>query len=257
MGKMQAEVKKLETELQKMEEKVKAKKDPRLLAQVSDLKKRAAAVAGAKGAGLNAYLELLDLLDFLSDEWDAFGKVVQFYEPDLYLIWTASESILDPYFDYYETAYAGIEITDWAYLEVSIEVVDVEETYDLEITATEISNTDTWVESYTETSATEEATAEETAADDADTSTHEDEYYDPAEDEDGDGLEDGEDLDDDGDGAPDATDGDDDNDGVPDAEDSDDGADDADDSAADSDDGGDDGGEDDSGDGDDGGGEEE
>lgn len=240
---MQTEVKKLQSELQAMQGKVEAKKNPRLLSQINDLSKLASEVAGVKGTDVNAYTEMLYLLDYLSNDWYAFGLVVQVNEPDLYAVWTSSNSSFESYFSYYETTYTSIEFTEWSSFEVPVEVLDVEATYEIEVSASEVTTTDSFIEGYSETSATAEMTTEESAAEDADTSSHDDDFYDAADDDDGDGLEEAEDTDDgdgvadnkdnnddndgvadddsDGDGTADATD-DDDNDGTPDAQDGDD-----------------------------------
>ena len=285
MAKTQAEVKKLQPELQGLHGKVETKKNPRLRSQVNHVSHLASKIARVKGATVNAYNELLFLVDDFSNAWYALGQLMQAYQPDLYSYWTIPNSPFDVYFNDYERDYLGLDFTDWDLLALELELLDAEAAYDIALAEAELAAMDAAIDAYNAEAALAELTAAELAAAeadlaaaDADVAAANNDFFDPADDDDGDGIEDADDTDDDGDGVADdqdadddndgvadddadgdgtadATDDDDDNDGTPDAQDGDDDGDGVEDDEADDDgddDGGDDGGGDDDG-GDDGG----
>ncbi len=216
LAKLRGESKKLQAQLKAMHDKVEATRNARLLAELNDLLALSAEISNLRGDNLNAFVELMHLVDYFSDGWYSFGQNCQYWQPEIYTLWTSSNSEFQSYFSYYETSYTSWEYTEWSTMEQSIELVDTSVEYEIEIAESEYSAVDTSMESYSEESATEEMTAEEVAADEADMSAHDDDYYDATDDDDGDGLDDADDSDDDGDGVADDKDNDDDNDGVPD-----------------------------------------
>lgn len=214
LAKMRSGAKGVRDKLKAMQTKLDRKKNARLYAQLMDLIALSSKIDRLKGDNLNAYIEMLYLVDYLTDDWYSYGQYLQVWDPALYTEWTSYSSVYESYYSYYETSYTSIEYTDWSAMDSSVEVVDAESAYDIEVSNEEIASSDSLVESYSEETSTAEMTAEETAAEAADTSENEDVVYDTEDDDDGDGLEDADDTDDDGDGVPDEKDTDDDNDGV-------------------------------------------
>ncbi len=253
LAKLRTDVNKLQADLAKLKAKIKAKNDPELLLRFDECSKNASKVSRAKGNSLATFILVSESVDLFYFEWSALGESCEYFYPDVYTEWTATNASFDVYFDYYEESYSSWEVSDWSYLETSYDVVDSLETYDVSVSETELSSIETSMESYSETSATEETTEVDLSSE-----VSESESYELEDDEDGDGLEDSVDDDDDGDGTSDDADTDDDGDGVDDgdAAESDDAGDDSSDDSGSDDGGGDDGGGDDGGGDDSGGGEE-
>ncbi|CAN5562032.1 hypothetical protein BH18VER1_BH18VER1_02700 [soil metagenome] len=220
------------------------KKNP--AAEAADMTALAAKLSSVKGNNLNGFLEVLYLVDYLTDDWYSFGQYVQLWEPTLYTEWNTYNAAFDVYDNDYDALYDAMEVADWAALDATLDLADA--TADLADAEADLAAADALLASYSPESATDDTAPTEPAV-------ASDDIYDAADDDDGDGLDDADDPDDDGDGiddddadgdgTPDDADDDDDNDGTPDSQDDDaDGGD---------DDGGDDDGDDDDGDDDDGG----
>lgn len=211
---LQAEAKKIQASLKGLHEKAKATNNKRLLSEVDEILVKTNDIGKMKAsASVAAFVELLDTISYLEYAWKAFGEVVEAWYPDIYTVWQADDKSWEVYFTIYDEN-SLITVTDWAWVDVTVSVVDSVELYKVSISESEFSSSEAFLASYEESSSTVEYSESELLAEAEDTETYSDEVYDISDDDDGDGLDDSLDDDDDGDGIADDEDDDDDGDGV-------------------------------------------
>ncbi len=79
---MQNDRKALQEKLKALQSKIDKKKHPRLFSEATDMTSLAAKLDRVKGNDLNAFLEVLALIDYLTDDWYSFGQYVQIWDTD-------------------------------------------------------------------------------------------------------------------------------------------------------------------------------
>ncbi len=223
--KAQGETKKLRASLTKLQSK--AAKSSLEARMVADLLRLLAELAKISVDNSSDYCQYMHCWERFSNTYYAYNECIEVWYPEFYSNWKTvytDYSVVSTVFSskawsYYES---------WDYTSESVESYGDYYESTVEVEASELTEEETFVESYDESSATEEVAAEDSgleaeyevgSADGEADGSFSDEAMDDSEDADADGVPNEADTDDDNDGTADEADTDDDGDGVSDAED--------------------------------------
>jgi len=223
--KAQGEAKRLRANLTKLQ--AKAGKSSLQARMVNDLLRLLAELAKISVDNSSHYCQYMHCWERFSNTYYAYNECIGVWYPGFYSSWKTvytDYSVVSTVFSsnswsYYES---------WDYTSESVESYGDYYESTVEVEDSELTEVETFVESYEESSATEEVAAEDSeleedyeagSADEEVEGSFSDEAMDDSDDADADGVEDDADTDDDNDGTADDADTDDDGDGVSDAED--------------------------------------
>ena len=223
-AKAQAEQKKLKGSLTKLQ--AGAGKNTLQGRMVIDLLRQLAALADLSADSVDHYCSYMHHWNRFETTFYAYNDCIEVWYPEFYASWKTvytEYAVVRTIFASASSSY----YTGWDYTSDAVESYGDYYESTVSVERSEITSSESYVESYEESSATEEVASQEEELE-AEYSTSEDEEesfadaaMDDSDDADGDGVSDEEDADDDNDGVADEADTDDDGDGVSDEEDTD------------------------------------
>ena len=223
-AKAQGERKKLSLSLTRLQ--AKAEKNSLQARLVADLLRQLAELADLSADSLDHYCTYMYRWDQFTATFYAYNDCVEVWYPEFYSSWKTVYSEASTSSTIF-TSGAWSYYTGWEYTTDSVAAYSDYYESTVSVESSEISTSESFVESYEESSATEEVASEveeleeDYVAEASEEDSFADEAMDDSDDADGDGEADDEDTDDDNDGITDEADTDDDGDGVSDDADTD------------------------------------